>query len=119
LAALGTHEFVTASFMGWGHLRNGTLLRAAEEAGFEIFLTRDRTLVYEQNLAALKITVLSLSANNWPIVKDYVDKIHAAVDSAVLGSRAEIDTGEFRRRKAGTGSAGSGTLPGEPNTTPD
>jgi predicted nuclease of predicted toxin-antitoxin system len=41
LATLGEHEIVTASYMGWGDLKNGELLRIAEESGIEVLITRD------------------------------------------------------------------------------
>jgi predicted nuclease of predicted toxin-antitoxin system len=50
LGALGKHEMVTASYMGWGDLKNGELLRTAEESGIEVLVTGDQSLLYEQNL---------------------------------------------------------------------
>jgi hypothetical protein len=41
LISLGSHEIVTASYMGWGELKNGDLLREAEQNGFEVFVTGD------------------------------------------------------------------------------
>lgn len=51
LGTLSEHEFVTASYMGWGDLKNGELLQTAEESGIEVFVTGDRSLLYEQNLS--------------------------------------------------------------------
>jgi hypothetical protein len=48
--SLGAHEVFTVSYRGWAGLKNGELLRTAEEGGIEIFLTGDQTLVFEQNL---------------------------------------------------------------------
>jgi predicted nuclease of predicted toxin-antitoxin system len=83
LGALGNHEIVTASYLGWSELKNGELLRAAEENGFEIFVTGDRSLVYEQNLTGHRLAIVALSTNNWPIIKHRVSQILAAIDSAV------------------------------------
>lgn len=69
LSRVSGHEFVTASFLGWGHLKNGELLGAAEEAAFDVFVTGDRTLIYEQNLTGRRISILALSTNNWPIIR--------------------------------------------------
>jgi hypothetical protein len=52
LTALSRHEIVTASYMEWGDLKNGELLRVAGENGFEVLVTGDQSLVYEQNLTA-------------------------------------------------------------------
>ena len=48
---LGAHEIFTVSYKGWAGLKNGELLRTAENNGIEVFLTGDQTLAYEQNLA--------------------------------------------------------------------
>jgi predicted nuclease of predicted toxin-antitoxin system len=98
LGALGNHEIVTASYLGWGELKNGDLLWAAEESGFEIFVTGDRSLVYEQNLTGRRLAIVALSTNNWPIIKHRVSQILAAIDSAVPGSFQEVECGLFSRK---------------------
>ena len=100
LGALGEHEIVTASYMGWGDLKNGELLRAAEESGFEVFVTGDRSLLYEQNLIGRRLAIIALSTNNWPIVKNHFPQILAAIDSAVPGSFQAVECGTFSRKKA-------------------
>lgn len=99
LEELGGHGLFTTSFLGWSHLKNGELLGEAEAAGFEVFVTGDRTLVLEQNLAARRISIIALSANNWPIIKAFVPRIHTAIEQATPGSLAEVDCGEFSRRR--------------------
>jgi predicted nuclease of predicted toxin-antitoxin system len=107
LATIGAHELVTTSFLGWGHLKNGELLQAAEDAAFEVFVTGDRTLVREQNLHGRRISIIALSTNNWPIIKDFVPRILAAIDSSGRGGFVEVDCGGFSRKKL-TGGSGSG-----------
>ncbi len=100
--SLGTfvsHEFVTTSFLGWGHLKNGELLGVAEAAAFEVFLTGDQTLVHEQNLTSRRISVIALSCNNWPIIRNFIPQILAAIDSAAPGAFVEVDCGKFSRKK--------------------
>jgi predicted nuclease of predicted toxin-antitoxin system len=99
LGALCQHEIVTASYMGWRELKNGELLRAAEENGFDVFVTGDQTLAYEQNLAGRRLAILALSANNWPIIKEYVAEIIAVIDSTAPGSFQTLDCGTFTRKK--------------------
>ena len=60
--ALAAHSVSTAYEMGWGHLSNGDLLRAAEKQ-FDAFITTDRNLRYQQNLAGRKMVLLVLSTN--------------------------------------------------------
>ena len=47
---LGQHEVVTVAYMGWTGLKNGELLRTAEDHRVDVLLTGDATLAYEQNL---------------------------------------------------------------------
>jgi len=68
LGTLSRHEIVTASYMGWGELKNGELLRIAEENGPEVFVTGDRSLADEQNLTGRRLAIVALSTNNWPII---------------------------------------------------
>lgn len=106
LASLSAHEFVTASFLGWGALQNGVLLRAAEEGAFDVFVTGDRTLVHEQDFSTRRMAVIALSANNWPIIKDFAPRILAAVDRVEPGALIQVDCGTLSR-SAGPGQARS------------
>jgi len=57
------HEVVTVTERGWSGIRNGNLLVLAE-AEFDVFLTVDQNLKYQQNLKAFKIGVILLVARN-------------------------------------------------------
>lgn len=54
------HTVATADQCGWGQLENGELLTAAEGAGFELLLTADKNLRYQQNFTGRKISILVL-----------------------------------------------------------
>jgi putative NIF3 family GTP cyclohydrolase 1 type 2 len=95
---LAKHETATVAYLGWGGLKNGELLRAAEDAGFDVFVTGDRALAHQQNLAARKIAVVALSANNWPIIKNHLERIASAIDGARSGSFVRVEYGLFSRR---------------------
>jgi hypothetical protein len=99
LGILSKHEIVTAAYKGWSTLKNGELLRAAEEVGMEVFVTGDATLVFEQNLSDRKLAVIVLSTNNWPIIKHHVPQILAAIDGALPGSLQTVECGRFRRKQ--------------------
>jgi hypothetical protein len=60
----GGHTVVTTWFQGWSGLQNGALLNAAEEAGFELFITADQEMRYQQNLAGRKMALVVLSTNS-------------------------------------------------------
>jgi len=53
----------TALEMGWEQLKNGELLSAAEGAGFEVLITADKNLQYQQNLAGRQIAIIELPTN--------------------------------------------------------
>jgi hypothetical protein len=77
--------------MGWDTLSNGELLKAAEEAEFEILLTTDKNIRYQQNLTGRKIALVVLSNPRWPIVRQYVQRVVIAVDASTQGSYVEVD----------------------------
>jgi hypothetical protein len=85
------HVIKTAYEQGWSTLLNGELLRVAEEAGFDVLLTTDKNLAYQQNLAARKIAVVALGKNKWSLIEREVDRIAQAVNAATSGSYTLID----------------------------
>jgi hypothetical protein len=89
--SLQGHIVKTARQQGWDTLANGDLLRVAEEAGFDILLTADQNLLYQQNLKGRKIAIVILGGNRWSNVKWVMSRIVAAVDSAKPGSCMVID----------------------------
>jgi len=99
LVGQSSHEIVTAAFMGWGELKNGELLRTAEASGIDVFVTGDTTLVSEQNLIGNGLAIVALSTNNWPIVRNHIPKILAAIQSAPRGSFQTVDCGRFSRKR--------------------
>jgi len=85
------HMVVEAIARGWDRLANGELLRAAEEAGFDVLLTTDKNIQYQQNLAGRKIAVVILGNPQRPAVHRYIDRVIAAVNAAIPGSCTEVD----------------------------
>ena len=55
------HEVATVRWMGWSSTKNGKLLDLAEE-GFDVFLTADQNLPFQQDLRKRKIRVIVLAA---------------------------------------------------------
>jgi hypothetical protein len=86
--------------MGWSALKNGELLKACEDNGFEVLVTADKTLPYEQNLSGRKIALVCLSAVSWPVIEPFADRIVAAVDGAVPGSLESVHCGAFSRKSS-------------------
>ena len=85
------HTVRTAFQQGWDKLRNGELLSAAEQAGFDLFLTTDKNIRYQQNLANRKIAVVVLGQQQWPHVRPHIQSVVNAVNAASPGSFAEVD----------------------------
>ncbi len=77
--------------IGWHELENGELILKAEEAGFELLLSTDKNIRYQQNLAARKIALIVLGNSQWPMVRLHLDRIVAAVNGCIPGSYAEVE----------------------------
>jgi hypothetical protein len=82
---------VTAFEQGWSTLRNGELLSAAEAAGFQVLLTTDTNLKYQQNLANRVIAIVVLGKARWPRIQPVVARVAAAVDAATPGSYTVVE----------------------------
>jgi hypothetical protein len=95
-AHLPDHDVFTAVYVGFGGFKNGELLRAAETAGYDVLLTGDLSLEYQQNMTDRKIAVVSLSANNWRVVQDHLPAIDAAIRAAQSVSFSRVACGEHK-----------------------
>jgi hypothetical protein len=84
------HAVSTAFELGWATLKNGELLTAAENHGFEVLVTTDTNLKYQQNLASRRIAIVVLGTTSWPRIKTTPELIVRAVDSAIIGSYTEL-----------------------------
>jgi hypothetical protein len=85
------HTVVPARRMGWDELSNGDLIKAAEAAVFDILLTTDQNIRYQQNLKDRKIALVVLSGStNWAHVRQHIDRISATVEGTKIGSYAEV-----------------------------
>ena len=89
-ACLTGHLVTEARDRGWDRLSNGDLLAEAERAGFDVLLTADKNMRYQQNLLNRRVAIVVLGTPRWPIVRLHVDKIAAAVNAATPGSYAEV-----------------------------
>ena len=87
---LPDHTVTKAKDRGWDALANGDLLAEAERAGFDVLLTADKNMRYQQNLAARKIALVVLRTPQWPVVRLHPEGIAAAVNAATPGSYTEV-----------------------------
>ena len=80
------HEVETTKHRGWQTFKNGRLLAEAEAAGFEVFLTADRNLSYQQNLSGRKLALVVLNRNSWKLLQTHAKEIANALDQSAPGS---------------------------------
>ncbi|MCI0392167.1 MAG: hypothetical protein MOB07_25835 [Acidobacteria bacterium] len=79
----------TVQEMGWAGIKNGPLLKLVE-AHFEVFITTDKNLRHQQNLAQTKLAFILLPSNQVPIVAALVPEIEAALNNIQIGEFIEI-----------------------------
>lgn len=72
-------------------MANGELLTAAEEAGFDLLLSTDKNIQYQQNLKGRRIAIVILGNSQRPAVHRYIDRVVAAVSAAQPGSYTEVE----------------------------
>ena len=89
--ALHGYTVVEAIERGWDRLTNGGLIAAAEAEGFELLLTTDKNIRYQQNLKGRKIAFVVIGNQQWPILRRHVEQVVAAVNAATLGSYSEVE----------------------------
>lgn len=85
------HTVKTAAHQGWSTLSNGDLLRAAEAEGFDVLLTTDKNLLFQQRLEGHKIAIVVLGNPQWPVARQYVESIVAAVNTAIPASYTVVE----------------------------
>lgn len=80
-----------ARSLGWDTLRNGELLLAAEAAGFDVFLTTDRNLRYQQNMTGRRLAIVVLGNSRWRFVRRAIADIAAAIAASAPGDIREVE----------------------------
>ena len=89
--ALAGHIVIEARERGWATLKNGELLSAAEQAGFDLLLTADKNIRYQQNLAGRKIAIIVLSQLRWRLVSKRLTEITEAVNAIGAAGFVEVE----------------------------
>jgi hypothetical protein len=89
------HEVTTAHELGWSNLKNGDLISAAETR-FEVFVTTDQNLQYQQNLSGRNLAILVLPTTSWPRLQSHTEVILAELNKTRPGEYREI-TIDFAR----------------------
>jgi hypothetical protein len=89
LSALGEHQVKTVQDAGWQSLTNGDLLRVAENT-FDIFITGDKNLKYQQNLRNRGIAIVELSTNKRRAIESNLDLIRDTINRVKRGDFIEF-----------------------------
>ncbi len=90
--AVSAHTVTTAQARGWDRLSNSALLSAAEDAGFDLLITTDRRIRYQQNLSGRKLAIIVLAGSTkWSQIRLQLRQVAAVVDTVTPGTYAEVD----------------------------
>jgi predicted nuclease of predicted toxin-antitoxin system len=82
-------EVTTVQDQGWAGITNGTLLQLAEEH-FDVLITSDQNLRYQQNLANRQLAILQLPTNKVPLVIRLASVVQSALDNIGVGDFVEV-----------------------------
>jgi hypothetical protein len=88
---LAGHEVTTATERNWSQLTNGELLAAATGDGFEVLVTTDQNLRYQQNLKDRTISIVVLMTTSWPRIAKQTGRIVNAIEASKPGSYVEVE----------------------------
>ncbi len=84
------HVVEEARERGWDTLSNGELLDRAEEAVFEVLITTDQDIQYQQNMSNRRLVVIVLMNTAWPLISKRVEAIRNALENVQPGEAREI-----------------------------
>lgn len=84
------HTIDTAYEKGWSALTNGDLLKIAEQEGYELLVTTDRNLRYQQNLTTRQIAIVVLLSTSWPRIQRQTNRVQALVEAVGPGEYHEV-----------------------------
>ena len=87
---LTAHDVSTAYEQGWSPVTNGDLIRLAEQQGYELLITTDTNLRYQQNLKTRTIAILVLSTTSWPRIRAAAERVVVEVAGIRAGQYVEL-----------------------------
>jgi hypothetical protein len=94
------HEVVLARQRGWHELASGDLIAAAEAGGFDVLITADQNIQYQQNLTGRRLALVVLTTNHWDTIRPNLARVVAAVEAIEAGGYVTVafDRRPLRRR---------------------
>jgi hypothetical protein len=93
------HEVKSVHEMGWDGIVNGTLLALADEAAFEVLITGDLNIRYQNNLSPRRIAIVAISTTHWPTVRANLSALRNAVVNVPPGTYRSVRLPRPPRRR--------------------
>ena len=84
------HRVDTAAEKGWSQLGNGELLDHAERDEYDLLITTDQNMRYQQNVAARRLAIVVLRSNRWPRIRRRTEAIRKVVEEIRSGELREV-----------------------------
>ena len=84
------HQVETAYERGWAELSNGALLGTAEATGFDVMVTTDKGIRYQQNLTGRKLALVVIDTNDWTRIRKWIPLVVSAVSNITPGGFVEV-----------------------------
>ena len=86
-------EASTVQEMGWANVKNGKLLRAANEENFDVFVTADKNMYYQQNFDGLRLSSVVIPTNRKRLVQKCVSALQQSLQNIQQGQKVVMDLG--------------------------
>ena len=84
------HSVDTAAEKGWHGLTNGDLIDRAEGEDYDVLITTDQSIQYQQNLAGRRLAVVVLLSTSWPYTQPKIEDIRTTLDESQPGELREV-----------------------------
>jgi hypothetical protein len=88
---LPDHEVETVTGIGWSGIKNGRLLRLLVDGGYEVFVTADKNLEYQQHLSELPLAIVVLPTNHWKSLQPHQARVLQSFSNLQPGKVTRLD----------------------------
>jgi len=87
---LTNHEIDTVFEKGWGHLTNGDVLAVAVRNGYEVLISTDQNLRYQQDLRRIRLGIVVLMTTSWPRISRNTSAVAKAINEVRASEIVEV-----------------------------
>jgi hypothetical protein len=88
------HDVMTAHECGWADLTNGELLKRVEDGGWDILVTTDQGIRYQQNLRGRRLALIVIDTNDWTRIRNHTSMIVDAISRVTPGDFRQVEIPE-------------------------